>query len=76
MLLAAPIFPSESSLITARITSELRASLTHDYEIEVAVQPHPGDAWSRLAKRVTGDGEHWKDIAAFNEAGDRLTRSC
>ncbi|MGZ7039777.1 MAG: N-acetylmuramoyl-L-alanine amidase, partial [Thermoanaerobaculia bacterium] len=73
MLFAAPIFPSESSLITARITSELRASLTHDYEIEVAVQPHPGDAWSRLAKRVTGDGEHWKDIAAFNDSGDKLT---
>ena len=48
--MAAPVFSSESSLITARITSELRASLTHDYEIDVAVQPHPGDAWSRLAK--------------------------
>jgi N-acetylmuramoyl-L-alanine amidase len=55
------------------ITPELRTSLTVDYTIEVVVTPHEGDAWSRLAKRVTGDGDRWNDIAAFNHAGGNLT---
>jgi N-acetylmuramoyl-L-alanine amidase len=60
-------------IATAEITPELRASLTGEYTIEVRVVPHQGDAWSRLARRVTGDGERWKEIAAFNEAGEHLT---
>jgi len=55
------------------ITPELRASLTADYTIEVVVTPHEGDAWSRLAKRVAGDGDRWNEIAAFNHAGGNLT---
>jgi len=55
------------------VTPELRASLTADYTIEVVVTPHDGDAWSRLAKRVTGDGDRWNEIAAFNHAGGNLT---
>jgi N-acetylmuramoyl-L-alanine amidase len=55
------------------ITPELSASLTADYTIEVVVTPHDGDAWSRLAKRVTGDGDRWNEIAAFNHAGGTLT---
>ena len=55
------------------ITPELRASLTSDYTIDVVVTPHDGDAWSRLAKRVTGDGDRWNEIAAFNHAGGNLT---
>ncbi|MGA8810306.1 MAG: hypothetical protein WB973_20735, partial [Thermoanaerobaculia bacterium] len=55
------------------ITPELRASLTADYTIDVVVTPHEGDAWSRLAKRVTGDGDRWNEIASFNHAGGNLT---
>lgn len=55
------------------VTPELRASLTADYTIDVVVTPHDGDAWSRLAKRVTGDGDRWNEIAAFNHAGGNLT---
>ncbi len=55
------------------VTPELRASLTDDYTIEVVVTPHVGDAWSRLAKRVTGDGDRWNELAAFNHAGGNLT---
>jgi N-acetylmuramoyl-L-alanine amidase len=55
------------------ITPELRASLTADYTIDVVVTPHEGDAWSRLAKRVTGDGDRWNEIAAFNHDGGNLT---
>jgi N-acetylmuramoyl-L-alanine amidase len=55
------------------ITPELRASLSADYTIDVVVTPHEGDAWSRLAKRVTGDGDRWNAIADFNHAGGNLT---
>jgi N-acetylmuramoyl-L-alanine amidase len=55
------------------VTPELRASLTADYTIDVVVTPHEGDAWSRLAKRVTGDGDRWNEIASFNHAGGNLT---
>jgi len=60
-------------IATASITSELRATLTADYLIDVVVTPHEGDAWTRLAKRVTGDAERWHELAAFNKAGDNLT---
>jgi N-acetylmuramoyl-L-alanine amidase len=63
----------ETPIATARVTSELRASLTRDYVIDVDVKPHEGDAWTRLAKRVTGDADRWHDIAAFNKIGDNLT---
>ena len=48
--------PSTKILAVAQITPELRASLVSDYSIDIAVKPHEGDAWTRLAKRVTGDG--------------------
>jgi len=60
-------------IATASITSELRATLTADYLIDVVVTPHEGDAWTLLAKRVTGDAERWHELAAFNKAGDNLT---
>jgi len=61
-------------VVSADITPQFRASLTPDYEIDVTVKPHDGDAWSRLARRVIGDGERWRELAAFNSAvGDKLT---
>ena len=73
-LLPAALLAASSSKQSRRdITPELRASLTADYTIEVVVTPHDGDAWSRLAKRVTGDGDRWNEIAAFNHAGGNLT---
>jgi N-acetylmuramoyl-L-alanine amidase len=66
-VLAAPV-------VSTDITPQLRASLTPDYELEVTVKPHDGDAWSRLARRVMGDGDRWRELAAFNSAaGDKLT---
>lgn len=66
---AAP--PSASSSIP--ITPELRASLRADYQIDVVVTPHRGDAWTRLAKRVSGDADKWHDIARANQASETLT---
>jgi N-acetylmuramoyl-L-alanine amidase len=54
------------------INDEVRADLSHDYQIDVLVKPHDGDAWTRLAKRVTGDAARWEDIATFNHADDAL----
>ena len=72
--LAATAAASSPSKIleTARITPELRASLTADYTIEVLVTPHEGDAWSRLSKRMTGDGAKWRLLAGQNES-EKLT---
>ncbi len=65
----APIAPVAS----AQISTSLRAELTREYEIAVTVKPHEGDAWSRLARRVSGDAANWEDLAAFNEADENLT---
>ena len=58
---------------TTQITPELRATFTRDYEIEVVVKPHDGDAWTRLAKRVSGDAAKWEAIASFNKSSATLT---
>ena len=72
-----PVFLCASNLpktiAVSQVTPELRASLSADYTLDVVVLPHDGDAWSRLAKRVTGDADRWKDIASFNDAGETLT---
>ncbi len=70
LLAAAP--SSKDFIATTTVTPELRASLARDYEIVVVAQPHQGDAWSRLARRVTGDAGRWKEIAGYNSAGPNL----
>ena len=72
LLVAIPAASEPAPLATASINPELHASLLRDYTIDVAVKPHDGDAWSRLAKRVTGDGMKWKLIADANGAGEKL----
>ena len=72
VLLAAPQSSRDVPLATSRITDDLRASLTRDYQIEVVVTPHDGDAWTRLARRVTGDANRWEELAALNGADDQL----
>ena len=64
---------SPRSAIPVPITSELSVSLAADYALDIVVKPHPGDAWTRLAKRVTGDADRWSELAAFNHAGQSLT---
>ena len=70
VLSAAPV--TQAPIAIARISPELRAELTRDYEIAVTVKPHEGDAWSRLARRVSGDAANWEELAAFNEADENL----
>lgn len=63
---------SEAAIATASITPEIRATLTRDYNIEVIVKPHAGDAWTRLARRLTGDAANWEEIAAHNQLDENL----
>ncbi|HEX7679957.1 MAG TPA: hypothetical protein VF713_17645 [Thermoanaerobaculia bacterium] len=60
-------------IATADVNNEIRASLTRDYQIEVVVSPHEGDAWSRLSKRITGDASRWHELSRLNGTGDMLT---
>jgi N-acetylmuramoyl-L-alanine amidase len=60
-------------LAAARLSDETHAVLDRSYDILLIVSPHPGDAWSRLARRLTGDGENWPAIAELNRAGSKLT---
>lgn len=63
----------DTPIATAQIAPGLRATLTRDYQIEITVKPHGGDAWTRLARRVTGDASNWEELAAINQADERLT---
>ncbi|HEX8173161.1 MAG TPA: N-acetylmuramoyl-L-alanine amidase [Thermoanaerobaculia bacterium] len=63
---------TQAPIATAQITPELRATLTRDYELDVVVQPHEGDAWTRLAKRVTGDAANWEMLASFSQSDGNL----
>ncbi|HEX7707472.1 MAG TPA: pilus assembly protein N-terminal domain-containing protein [Thermoanaerobaculia bacterium] len=64
--------PTRGVLASAQIDPQMRATLSTDHHIEVSVIPHDGDAWTRLAKRVTGDAKNWWAIADFNDAGEAL----
>ncbi len=70
VLSAAPA--TQAPIATAQISSSLRATLTRDYTIDITVKPHEGDAWTRLARRVSGDAANWEEIAALNEADETL----
>ncbi|HEX8619453.1 MAG TPA: hypothetical protein VF911_17865, partial [Thermoanaerobaculia bacterium] len=70
---AAALFAaSDPPIATSQITPALRATLTRDYNLEITVKPHDGDAWTRLAKRVTGDAANWEHIASLNQADETL----
>jgi Flp pilus assembly secretin CpaC len=64
---------SRGSLASANLNDGIHAWLTKDYRIEVVVSPHEGDAWTRLAKRMTGDARHWQELARINGADENLT---
>lgn len=72
LILGAVSLSAQTPIATAQISPSLRATLTRDYQIDVSVQPHAGDAWTRLARRVSGDAANWEEIAAVNEANETL----
>ncbi|HSN68555.1 MAG TPA: N-acetylmuramoyl-L-alanine amidase, partial [Thermoanaerobaculia bacterium] len=52
----------------------LTARLEPDAEIVLILQPSDGDSWTRLAKRMTGDAAHWRELARINGQGENLLR--
>lgn len=69
VLLAAGAFAEETR---ARITDNIEGVLTEEGDLMLVVRAHRGDAWSRLARRVTGDGANWRRLAEINGAGENL----
>ena len=72
LILGAVSLSAQTPIATAQISPSLRATLTRDYQIDVTVKPHAGDAWTRLSRRVTGDAANWEDLAALNESNETL----
>ncbi|HUP59808.1 MAG TPA: N-acetylmuramoyl-L-alanine amidase [Thermoanaerobaculia bacterium] len=70
--LSAASSATQTPIALAQISPAMRAVLTREYEIEVTVTAHRGDAWTRLARRVTGDAAAWEEIAALNQADENL----
>lgn len=62
-----------ADLRSVSIAPGVTARLTSDYDIFLIVEPHKGDAWTRLARRITGDAANWKNLAAANKLGEQLT---
>ncbi len=73
LLVAFPVAAAESRL-KAAVDPGIEARLTEELQIDLVVKPKPGEAWSELARRVTGDGANWKSLADVNGAGKVLTR--
>ncbi|MGH9458326.1 MAG: LysM peptidoglycan-binding domain-containing protein, partial [Thermoanaerobaculia bacterium] len=70
VLLAGPILAGEmrqASLADGRIVR-----LEADQEIALLVEPERGDAWTRLALRLTGDASNWRELARLNGMGENL----
>jgi N-acetylmuramoyl-L-alanine amidase len=54
------------------LSPAVKVVLDADHEIILLVNPHKGDAWTRLARRVTGDAGSWKALAELNRMGENL----
>lgn len=62
-----------SAEVTATLPSGWRVILDDDHAIALSVQPHKGDAWTRLALRTTGKAGNWRVLAEMNAMQDRLS---
>jgi len=61
-----------STLASGRVAQGSEVVLGDDLEITLIVHPQRGDAWTRLAKRVTGDAASWKSLADRNHLSGNL----
>ncbi len=60
--------------VSVAMADRTRAVLDSEHSIFLAVTPHTGDAWSRLALRTTGKASNWKTLADLNRMGENLHR--
>ena len=64
--------PASETILTVQLDRQTEARLDGDREILLHVTSHRGDAWSRLARRITGDAERWKDLSVLNGMSETL----
>lgn len=64
---------ASSTRLSAPIDADSRAVVTADLTIELLVTPHPGDAGSRIARRIAGDAAKWNEISTLNKIGPNLS---
>jgi len=72
VLLSAALVRAAPPQLSAQLSPAARVILDGDHEIILLLNPHKGDAWTRLARRVTGDASNWKAIAELNRMGENL----
>lgn len=72
LLLWAVTSPASETVLTVQLDRQMEARLDGDREILLLVTSHRGDAWSRLARRITGDSERWKDLSILNGMSESL----
>lgn len=58
--------------VSVSLGDRTRAFLDSDHSIFLAVTPHKGDAWTRLALRTTGKAANWTTLAELNRMGENL----
>ncbi|HVR43512.1 MAG TPA: N-acetylmuramoyl-L-alanine amidase [Thermoanaerobaculia bacterium] len=56
----------------APVGAHMTARLEEDQELVLLVEPQSGDAWTRLALRITGNAAHWRELARLNGQGENL----
>ena len=56
----------------AKIGTNVEGVLTQDGDLVIVVRAHEGDAWTRLARRVTGNASDWRKLAELNDSGENL----
>ncbi|MEO8215474.1 MAG: N-acetylmuramoyl-L-alanine amidase [Acidobacteriota bacterium] len=72
MLCSGAVLASEGEL-SAPFGKNQHVVLDSDLSIFLVVTPEPGDAWTRLALRATGNAVNWKAIADLNGMNHRLS---
>ena len=70
MLTPGVLFAGEQ--VSVSLGDRTRALLDSDHAIFLAVTPHKGDAWTRLALRTTGKAANWTTLAELNRMGENL----
>ncbi|MBI2213584.1 MAG: N-acetylmuramoyl-L-alanine amidase [Acidobacteria bacterium] len=58
--------------LKAIVEPGIDAVVTSELQIELAVSPRRSEAFSTLARRITGDGANWKVLAELNDLGSNL----
>lgn len=66
-----PVVGDPSSVREVSLSDAIRV-VADDAGLHLMVTVHEGDAWSRLSRRITGDGANWRAIAERNGRGDSL----